>query len=354
MKVSLTFTDFQEALEEFQHQTGAAHQFGGIERQLILPKFLGEGRVHNIHLREGLDLFMQEHCLMESLSIDFLPASPDTSQVTLKFCLSGVCSGEINGTNTELCVATGHHLLAYCPDMSGTVDLGHVSTIRTIEILISPTLFNTMMGESESPLGALQQSFHTNKVSPYWQIGKTNTLMTIALQQILRCPFQGSTRRLYLESKVLELIVLYLEQLKDAQLAPPKSRPLKPEDVQRIHQARDILIRQIDNPPSLLSLARQVGINDCKLKQAFRQVFGTTVFGYLHNHRMERAAQLLQENQLTVTGVASAVGFANRSSFAAAFRRKFGVNPSDYLAAYKKHYWTISPKTPASVRQNSG
>ena len=71
-----------------------------------------------------------------------------------------------------------------------------------------------------------------------------------------------------------------------------------PAIVCRIHQAKDILIRQIDNPPSLLSLARQVGINDFKLKQGFRQVFGTTVFGYLHSHRMERAAQLLQGNHI--------------------------------------------------------
>lgn len=45
---------------------------------------------------------------------------------------------------------------------------------------------------------------------------------------------------------------------------------------------------------------------------------------------MERAAQLLPGNHMTVTGVACAVGFVNRGSFAAAFKRKFGVNPSDY------------------------
>jgi AraC-like DNA-binding protein len=46
---------------------------------------------------------------------------------------------------------------------------------------------------------------------------------------------------------------------------------------------------------------------------------------------MERSRQLLQEGNLTVTGVARAVGYANRSHFAAAFRRKFGVNPGIYL-----------------------
>ncbi len=167
---------------------------------------------------------------------------------------------------------------------------------------------------------------------------------------------QGAARRLYLESKGLELIALHLDQLKislplDSSV---KGRQLKPDDISRIHQAKDILIRNIHTPPSLLSLARQVGINDCKLKRGFRQAFGTTVFGYLHNHRMAQAARLLQSNQMTVTGVAAAVGFANRGSFAAAFRRKFGVNPKVYQSAFQKQYWTNGVKTPASDRKNSG
>jgi AraC family transcriptional regulator, transcriptional activator of the genes for pyochelin and ferripyochelin receptors len=87
----------------------------------------------------------------------------------------------------------------------------------------------------------------------------------------------------------------------------------------------------MDEPPSLLTLARQVGLNDFKLKRGFRQVFGTTVFGYLHEHRMERARQLLEERRLNVTAVACTVGYANPSHFAGAFKRKFGVNPSAYL-----------------------
>jgi AraC-like DNA-binding protein len=82
-------------------------------------------------------------------------------------------------------------------------------------------------------------------------------------------------------------------------------------------------------------IALLVGINDCKLKAGFRQVFGTTVFGYLHNCRMERSRQLLEAGEMTVTEAAQAVGFVSRGHFAAAFKRRFGVNPSVYIA----HKW---------------
>ena len=78
-----------------------------------------------------------------------------------------------------------------------------------------------------------------------------------------------------------------------------------------------------------------MGLNDCTLKRGFRQVFGKSAFGYLHDYRMERARQLLRAGELNVSEAARTVGFANRSYFAAAFRKKYGVSPSQYLSQTK-------------------
>jgi len=61
-----------------------------------------------------------------------------------------------------------------------------------------------------------------------------------------------------------------------AQVASPECglknlSPLRLADIERIHEARDILISNMQNPPSLFNLARQVGLNDTKLKRGFRQ-----------------------------------------------------------------------------------
>jgi len=355
MKFSFTFTGFHEFLEEFQQQTGAEHQLYGCENRLTFPKKLGDGSLRIVRLRDGLDLFVNEYLLEESLILECLGTTPGYSQIGLKFYLSGLLSGSIRGLNGEMLASPGSCSVIYCPQgAAGTIGISSGSKVCNIELAIAPELLRTMTDESDENHPVELQRLLNTVQEPYRQLGQSNHLMSIALQQILHCPYQGATRRLYLESKGLELIVLYLEQLKADQPTPQKPHQLKPEDINQIYQARDILIHQMDNPPSLLSLARQVGINDHKLKQGFRQVFGTTVFGYLHNCRMERAAQLLQENQTTVTGVAQIVGFAHRGYFAAAFKRKFGVNPRDYLAAYRKQYWDLQQKSPASDRKNSG
>ncbi|NJL55593.1 helix-turn-helix transcriptional regulator [bacterium] len=44
----------------------------------------------------------------------------------------------------------------------------------------------------------------------------------------------------------------------------------------------------------------------------------------------KRPKQLLTAGEMTVAEAASAVGYANRSHFALAFRQQFGLNPSTY------------------------
>jgi AraC-like DNA-binding protein len=72
-----------------------------------------------------------------------------------------------------------------------------------------------------------------------------------------------------------------------------------------------------------------------QLKQGFRKVFGVTAFQYLHQYRMERARLLLCEEKLLVSAVAIAVGYAHFGQFAAAFKRRFGITPSQCLKGKK-------------------
>jgi AraC-like DNA-binding protein len=134
----------------------------------------------------------------------------------------------------------------------------------------------------------------------------------------------GAGRTLFLESKVLELLAYDL-----ARSSPHSSaRRLSAEDEGRIRVAAQLLIDRCESPPSIRELARAVGVNDLKLKQSFPQLFGTTVFGYLRQYRMNQAYELLARGEATVGDVAYRVGCTCHSRFTDAFRRHFGVTPS--------------------------
>ena len=162
-------------------------------------------------------------------------------------------------------------------------------------------------------------------------------MMMAVIQQILHCPYQGMIKRAYLESKAIELIALVLDHEVTIQQGESKQSALKPEQLERVHYAKEILLRDMGNPPSLAELALQVGLNDFMLRQGFRQVFGTTVFGQLQAYRLSIAKQLLSEQDMSVSEITRHVGYTSVSYFSRAFKKKFGIGPKAYQKAVVLH-----------------
>ncbi|MBE9180604.1 helix-turn-helix transcriptional regulator [Oculatella sp. LEGE 06141] len=151
-------------------------------------------------------------------------------------------------------------------------------------------------------------------------------------QQILQSPFCGLTQRLYLQSKVFDLLSLQLEPILADQRLTSLAPGRKPDTVARIYHAKEILLSRLEQPPSFLELAQRVGVSDRTLRRGFRELFGTTVVGYLTQQRMKQAEQLLREGHYTVAEIANWVGYSHLGHFAAGFKRQFGISPSECLA----------------------
>lgn len=133
----------------------------------------------------------------------------------------------------------------------------------------------------------------------------------------------------------MELMALQLAPFLEEQNKIPSSPQLKPTTVTRIHHAREILHFRLENPPSLVELAQIVGISDRTLRYGFKALFGTTVFNYLKQKRLERAEQLLRNGGGTVAEIANLLGYSHLGHFAAAFKRQFGITPSECLLGKK-------------------
>ena len=196
--------------------------------------------------------------------------------------------------------------------------------ICRIQIQISPELLQGFSDRLHELPTELRTAIEQPEQAMLYAVGRITPTQQQVLKQIFHCAYQGLTRQFYLEAKVLELLALQFDQM----LSSPQSPALATNDIDRIYQAREILIREMTGPPSLTELARQVQLNERKLKEGFRQVFKTTVFGYLQTYRLQQARQLLQAGGTTVQATAHDVGYASRSSFVAAFKKQFGVTPS--------------------------
>jgi AraC family transcriptional activator of pyochelin receptor len=146
-------------------------------------------------------------------------------------------------------------------------------------------------------------------------------------RQLMNCPVSGPERGLYLGGKALQLAALTVAQCV-AEAATVKPHSLSSHDIEKIHRARDLLVAAMQKPPSLNALAREVGLNVRKLNLGFRRVFGTTVFGFLQEYRLEVAYKLLAGGEKSVSEAAFHVGYG-ASHFTTIFRKRFGISPSE-------------------------
>lgn len=146
------------------------------------------------------------------------------------------------------------------------------------------------------------------------------------LEQLMRCPYNGTLKRMFLEGRFLDLFAEQQRQYAQVAVEAPAALPRNQHDL--FHAIREFLDTHYVEPPSLLELARQFGINDFKLKKGFREVCGTTVFGYVADKRLTEARVLLETTALPIQEVGELVGFTNAGHFATCFRRKFGIRPS--------------------------
>jgi AraC family transcriptional regulator, transcriptional activator of the genes for pyochelin and ferripyochelin receptors len=254
-------------------------------------------------------------------------------ELTSKFYLSGnhgvICPG-IPGVKDNYQEIGGNNYLFYLPDIEEIEQNFSGDRIYLIKILFHPNFLKSFINGQEYIPKQLHPFLESESAPRFHKpVGKITRSMQTALQQIINVPYEGMIQRIYLEGKVLELLALQFAQLIDNDLAKKPLINLKSADIEKIYQARDILTHNYEHPPSLLDLAQQIGINDNKLKYGFKEIFGTTVFGYLRDYRLEIARKLLQEQKHNVRTVVNTIGYANQSHFAAAFKRKFGMTPQD-------------------------
>ncbi|MBB4846154.1 AraC-like DNA-binding protein [Paucibacter oligotrophus] len=102
------------------------------------------------------------------------------------------------------------------------------------------------------------------------------------------------------------------------------------QDEALLREAGRSLLAQLQEPPSIAELARQLGLNDCRLKIGFKALFGLGVAAWVREQRLQQAALLLGRPGATVTETALQIGYANPAQFAAAFRKRFDLNPGEW------------------------
>ena len=300
------------------------------EIRLEIPEALGMGSIREIRLHSGIRLSIVDYKPWEPNIVKYEMNAP--ASVGFGFCLSGTgtIKSSVSCLKDSFVTKKGQSGFFHFLGLSGVTEevKGH---IFRVSVQMEAKLFCSLMAEDFDDIPpALRKFADGAEVKPCRVADIITPSMQTALYQILSCPYHGLTRQLFLEGKAMELIAYKLEQFESDPVKTKRPPVLRSDDVERIHYARDLLIKDIENPPDLIELARSVGLSRSKLHHNFRAVYGITPFDYLRNRRLEKARIFLNEGNMDVTEVAYSVGYSSLSHFTKVFKQYFGMLPSNY------------------------
>lgn len=200
--------------------------------------------------------------------------------------------------------------------------------ILAISIKKLHSYFGSDFGDRES-VNEFLMSFRMKK---YFTVKAVSAEVSVAFHQIFNNAINGAHKSLYLQGKVMEILSHFLQRPKEiSDLEKQCPFVVDHLEMEKIREARDLIIKDLSDPPTLKDLAKAVGTNEFKLKIGFKSMFGTTVYAYLTDFRMNEARKLLSNRQLHVKDVSHRIGYANPSHFIAAYKKKFGITPKRQL-----------------------
>lgn len=289
------------------------------EQRLIWNSGVARGHASSIRVRDGIELMLTDVRGSVPFSFDMLHQPRG-----LELCFSRRSAVRVSTLRGDDLSMQGNFCVSQVKEPTHFhCEADSNSGERSVSLQLAPDGLLDALGIDDLP-PMFAEVLRDTQAFSHAAYPMTPRMFEI-VDELASCDLVGPMRRLYFESKALELVVLATEAATSQALG---SDTLTPSEVERLEHAKTLLHQGLASPPSLRSLARACGLNERKLKEGFKARFGTTVFGYVRAQRMSHAYEMLTSADRSVTEVASMVGYANPSKFAAAFRREFGVAPS--------------------------
>ncbi|WP_248925140.1 helix-turn-helix transcriptional regulator [Paenibacillus hamazuiensis] len=292
--------------------------------EMKLRSRIGSGTVRRFVPRGDLEVALTEFTLCRQRQVNIPGAA---AMVELSYCFQGTRETSVSSSRFE--IVPGSCTLQFIDQAEACLEFAKDESFRMLGIGIPVATFQRFMEDAAG--GSRTVDFYRILGDKRFRVfqEKIDPAASVIVNRIMRSAGSPGITNFELECGVLELLSLAFRTfLQDGIRGAAR---LTKREMEKIRQARDILLERMTEPPSLIELSRLVGMNDCKLKLGFKEIYGNTVFGYLREKRLEKAYRLLQMGAVNVLEASCAVGYSNPSHFAETFREKYGVNPGELV-----------------------
>ncbi|MDN3491670.1 helix-turn-helix transcriptional regulator [Winogradskyella bathintestinalis] len=290
----------------------------------MVSKSIAGGTFDEIYIEEGFFILT---CKNDDINTNILERKIDSNYIQFHFCTKGTADFMFNQGNYTLNINEETSLLLYNPQRDLPIHLELKPHSWLVSLVISIKKFHGLFSEDANYVTFLTDD---NKDKKYYKDGKISPSMAVVLNQLISFNLNNSIKPLYFKGKAYELLSLFFNRSEDADI---EQCPFLVDEVNvaKLKKAKDIIIANMAEPPTLQELADEIDLSLKKLKEGFKQIYGDSVFSFLFDYKMEVARKLLESGNYNVNEVGLRVGYSTGSHFIAAFKKKFGTTPKKYI-----------------------
>ena len=213
----------------------------------------------------------------ESPDIQHFSKEIDQTYIQFHFCLKGAGKFIFNEGRYALDISDEKSLLLYNPEKDLPLNLEIQSQTWLVSVIMTIRKFHALFSKEADYIHFLSGE---NKNKKYYAQEMITPAIAVILSQIVNFNLHPSVQDLYLRAKVYELMSLYFNKNVDGDL---ENCPflVDEDNVRRIRRAKEIIIAQMAEPPTLAELSEEIGLPLKKLKEGFKQIYGEPVYGFL-------------------------------------------------------------------------
>ncbi|WP_336664427.1 AraC family transcriptional regulator [Elizabethkingia meningoseptica] len=268
-----------------------------------------------VHISYG-DLHLQQPVLIHFEAED--------ESVELHFALKGNSKANIKGAQEQIAFTSYQHNIIYANHVKGQF-LWDKGNFQIFEINFQPSFFKKYLPDDSKffeHFKTMMDKGNTQLMLPQHPVMTPDMLN--AIREIIDCKRSGIYKKMFVEARIIELLLLQLEQAG----TPEQKEQLSKTDIEKMYAVRDFIEQHLAEHHSLIELAHRFGTNEYTLKKGFKEVFNTTVFNYWNDLKMQNAKKLITEEALHINEIALNLGYKNPRHFSTAFKKHFGQTPT--------------------------
>jgi len=290
------------------------------EKNIIRNSFpiqLGNDYMEKVYIQDGLLFTQVQYKLKKEV---FLQAEQKERRFVISICLKGN-TNYINSDKKIIPFKEGFTTICLFEDVKGFRELKD-KEINQIRLILNENFLIRNLKKS-----LIEKYFYNQQNIKLLKFSHTCIQSQFLINDILNCKLVGELATIYKQAKILELLSLELAKLEENK----DDIFLSEYDKNAILKAKEILLQNLQNPPSIVALAKMVHLNEFKLKKGFKQVYKTSPYNLLLKYKMDIAKELILKKEYNINEIASIVGYKFASNFTNAFYKEFKIRPKDIL-----------------------